>query len=256
MGSQTTHPGQTAGESAKTYPPSTTETMVLSSAVIADKAVVIGDGGVRGVKGAANISIDGSSLIGPVYIKVATHETTVLEFISAGSSAVNWLGISNHITGNAPILASRGTDANIDLILTPKGTGILKTDNLGFDGNTLSSTDTNGDINLTPDGTGQTVIGNAGDTQLGDATERNVYPHTAGKINLGTPTRPFNRVFGWFLMLKERSADPTEPSEGQAVIWMSDGTGKGDDGDVMIASKAGGTTKYATLFDHSAGGAW
>ena len=54
----------------------------------------------------------------------------------------------------------------------------------------------------------------------------------------------------------ERSADPTEPAEGYYVIWMSDGTGKGDDGDVMIASQAGGTTNYATLFDHSAGAAW
>jgi hypothetical protein len=54
----------------------------------------------------------------------------------------------------------------------------------------------------------------------------------------------------------EKSADPAEPAEGEFVIWMSDGTGKGDDGDVMIASKAGGTTKYGTLFDHSAGSAW
>jgi hypothetical protein len=54
----------------------------------------------------------------------------------------------------------------------------------------------------------------------------------------------------------ERSSDPTEPSEGQAVIWMSNGTGKGDDGDVLIASKAGGSTTYAILFDHSAGSAW
>ena len=54
----------------------------------------------------------------------------------------------------------------------------------------------------------------------------------------------------------EKSADPTQPSEGEAVIWMSDGTGKGDDGDVLIASTAGGVTTYATLFDHSAGSAW
>lgn len=58
------------------------------------------------------------------------------------------------------------------------------------------------------------------------------------------------------LRLLERSADPAEPAEGSAVIWMSDGTEKGDDGDVLIASKAAGTTKWATLFDHSAGGAW
>ena len=54
----------------------------------------------------------------------------------------------------------------------------------------------------------------------------------------------------------ERSSDPTEPAEGQFVIWMSDGTGKGDDGDVLIASQAGGNTYYNTLFDHSTGIAW
>uniref|UniRef100_A0A6M3J0N1 Avian adenovirus fibre N-terminal domain-containing protein n=1 Tax=viral metagenome TaxID=1070528 RepID=A0A6M3J0N1_9ZZZZ len=58
------------------------------------------------------------------------------------------------------------------------------------------------------------------------------------------------------LKLLERSTDPTAPSEGEAVIWMSNGLEKGDDGDVLIASTAGGVTKYATLFDYSAGGAW
>ena len=54
----------------------------------------------------------------------------------------------------------------------------------------------------------------------------------------------------------ERSSDPSEPSEGECVIWMSDGTGKGDDGDIIIASKAGGVTNWTTLFDHSLGAAW
>jgi hypothetical protein len=39
-------------------------------------------------------------------------------------------------------------------------------------------------------------------------------------------------------------------------MWLSDGTGKGGDGDIMVASKAGGTTKYGVLFDHSGGTAW
>jgi hypothetical protein len=54
----------------------------------------------------------------------------------------------------------------------------------------------------------------------------------------------------------ELSSDPGEPDEGSAVLWMSDGTGKGDDGDVMIASNPNGTTKYGTLFDYSGGSAW
>jgi hypothetical protein len=40
------------------------------------------------------------------------------------------------------------------------------------------------------------------------------------------------------------------------VVWLSDGTGLGDDGDVIIASTAGGVTNYAILFDHSAGTLW
>ncbi len=58
------------------------------------------------------------------------------------------------------------------------------------------------------------------------------------------------------LRLKERTSDPQEPIEGTAIIWLSDGTGKGDDGDVMIASKVDGNTRFATLFDHSAGSPW
>lgn len=54
----------------------------------------------------------------------------------------------------------------------------------------------------------------------------------------------------------EQSSDPTEPAEGTFVIWMSDGTGYGDDGDICIASQAGGVTNKAILFDHSAGSAW
>lgn len=51
--------------------------------------------------------------------------------------------------------------------------------------------------------------------------------------------------------VKEASSDPANPSEGEAVIWMSDGTGTGDDGDILIKITAGGVTKTATLVDFS-----
>lgn len=51
---------------------------------------------------------------------------------------------------------------------------------------------------------------------------------------------------------KELSSDPTDPPEGQHVIWQSDGTGSGDDGDIMIKITAGATTKTITLVDFSA----
>ena len=54
------------------------------------------------------------------------------------------------------------------------------------------------------------------------------------------------------LHLKERTTDPNSPPEGQSVIWMSDGTAAGDDGDIMIKITAGGITKTITLIDFSA----
>ena len=68
------------------------------------------------------------------------------------------------------------------------------------------------------------------------------------KVELGTIFSKLTLIGGL-----ERSTDPTEPTEGTWVMWMSDGTGKGDDGDVLIASMAGGTAKYSIVFDHSAG---
>jgi hypothetical protein len=84
-------------------------------------------------------------------------------------------------------------------------------------------------------------------TEIATDTEQiHVRCETDGELTL-----PLGR-----LKLLERSADPAEPAEGECIIWMSDGTGKGDDGDILMASKAGGTTRYSVIFDHSAGTAW
>jgi hypothetical protein len=58
-------------------------------------------------------------------------------------------------------------------------------------------------------------------------------------------------ITGAELALTEKSADPSNPAEGQSVIWQSDGTGSGDDGDIMVKITAGGVTKTATLLDFS-----
>lgn len=75
------------------------------------------------------------------------------------------------------------------------------------------------------------------------------YVGAAQKFSVGTAASLASTV----LTITERSSNPTAPSEGQFVVWMSDGTGHGADGDVLIASTAGGTTNYAIVFDHSAG---
>lgn len=45
------------------------------------------------------------------------------------------------------------------------------------------------------------------------------------------------------------SVDPVDPEDGSAVIWMSDGTDTGDNGDVLIKITAGGVTKIASIVD-------
>ena len=50
----------------------------------------------------------------------------------------------------------------------------------------------------------------------------------------------------------ERSADPADPAEGKVIFWMSDGTGTGDDGDILFKITAGSVTKTGTLIDFSA----
>jgi len=51
---------------------------------------------------------------------------------------------------------------------------------------------------------------------------------------------------------QEKSEDPPDPDEGNFVLWMSDGTDTGDDGDILIKITAGGSTKTHTLVDFSA----
>ena len=57
-------------------------------------------------------------------------------------------------------------------------------------------------------------------------------------------------VIGEGLKLQILSADPV-PAEGYAYLWVSDGTGSGDAGDVMMAINPAGTIETATVVDFS-----
>ena len=86
-------------------------------------------------------------------------------------------------------------------------------------------------------GTGLTSTGttvSSGDIGIGVAS-----PDTKLDVNGATTGR-------------ELSSDPSDPDEGSYVTWMSDGTGAGDDGDIMMKITAGGSTKTTTLVDFSA----
>lgn len=53
------------------------------------------------------------------------------------------------------------------------------------------------------------------------------------------------------LTLLERTAQPDDPADGTCVIWLSNGTGEGDDGDLMCIINVSGVTAAATLIDYS-----
>jgi hypothetical protein len=70
----------------------------------------------------------------------------LLKFIET-ASAVNELTITNNTTTNAPILSATGDDTNIDLAITPKGSGNIVLDGIKFpnaDGTTDQILTTNG----------------------------------------------------------------------------------------------------------------
>lgn len=53
------------------------------------------------------------------------------------------------------------------------------------------------------------------------------------------------------LTMSALAADPADPADGDSVQWVSDGTGAGDAGDVMMKITVGATTKTVTLVDFS-----
>lgn len=66
--------------------------------------------------------------VGAVIHVIDTTNNTLLD-IDSVSSAVNFLGIVPAVTGSGPALAARGTDTNVDLALTAKGTGQVRNTN-------------------------------------------------------------------------------------------------------------------------------
>ena len=78
--------------------------------------------------GITNATTDGTtlSMTSPKII-TAINDTNANELIkfTATASAVNEITVANAATGNAPTISATGGDTNIDITLTPKGTGIV-----------------------------------------------------------------------------------------------------------------------------------
>ena len=100
-------------------------------------------------------------------------------FFSTTGSAVNYLNVTNAATGNDPKLSSLGDDTNIDLAISPKGSGevvvgtgsaaatitssgahdLTLDTNSGTNSGVISIVDgANGNITITPNGSGNIVL--------------------------------------------------------------------------------------------------
>ncbi len=140
------------------------------------------------------------------------------------------------IDGNAPTITVK-RDNNADAsTLQFQGSGGVVGAYVKFLGDESGAGGTNNDLAL---GTGATV------------TER-IRIRGDGKVGIGTQSPASELHINGALTLTEKSSDPSNPSEGQSVLWMSDGTGTGDDGDILMKITAGGVTKTVTLVDFSA----
>jgi hypothetical protein len=102
------------------------------------------------------------------------------------ASAVNELTIANAATGNAPSIATSGSDTNISLTIAPKGTG-----DVNVDADTLRVGDSNADATITTNGTGDLTIStnsgsNSGTIKIFDGVNGNIelLPNGSGVVKL------------------------------------------------------------------------
>ena len=180
-------------------------------------------------------------------------------------------------SGNISISQGTGNDSNEILFNAGNGRvgniyqeGSLSTDPIVINSNGAISFRTDENDRITIADTGAVGITNDlqvdGEIQQGSVdygafeiqTSGQIYANdyivANGGMRVGTSVDPGQGVLSVqrYITQFEQSADPADPAEGSYTLWMSDGTGSGDDGDIMMKITAGGTTKTVTIVDFSA----
>jgi hypothetical protein len=65
-----------------------------------------------------------------------------------------------------------------------------------------------------------------------------------------------NEIITNKIKLFQQSSNPVKPELGWGIMWLSNGSGLGDPGDLIVASNVTGITKYSIVFDYSSGTDW
>ena len=142
--------------------------------------------------GTATPAIGALSLLGGTNINTAgaLNAATINldDHISITSMVTDDLAAGLSISGDD--IYSDGTDANISINITPKGTGVVAIDNLSLGDNTIASTDINGNIVLNPNGVGTVNIDYATEhaiaTYAASGALSEIGPLTNGQLIIGS----------------------------------------------------------------------
>ena len=186
-------------------------------------------------------NVTGVASLGTTSARLVKGWFTDLEVTNAIAGSITGnAGTVTTITGLAPDTATtQASQPNITSLGTL--TGLTMGGNIEMDGNGIISTDKVLPITI---GTG------AGD-DFTINTSLFVVEGDTGNVGIGTDTPDTILHVAGAITSRELSADPSDPDEGENVQWQSDGTGSGDDGDIMMKITAGGATKTITLVDFS-----
>lgn len=113
-----------------------------------------------------NIKIDGNTISSTNTngnINLTPNGTGVVvipeaQFTTLDAATFNTVNAAAHLGLTGTTFTADGTDSNIDITLTPKGTGKVLADGVAINGGSISTTGTNANITLSPNGTGEVVI--------------------------------------------------------------------------------------------------
>jgi len=131
-------------------------------------------------------TLTNKTLTSPIINEIDDANGNEQVIFSSTASAVNELTITNAAAGNAPSIATTGSDTNIGLTIAPKGTG-----DVNVDADTLRVGDSNADATITTNGTGDLTLStnagsNSGTIKIFDAANGNIEitPNGTGVVKL------------------------------------------------------------------------